>query len=301
MAPTTPSAITRADLQRRAVRRLAEAGVDTPAHDVRLLLTNALAVAPIDLVTGAEVPVPAAAVTAFEAMLQRRIAREPVSRILGERWFYGRAFKVTPATLDPRPDSETLVTAAVDLVRASGLPLDGLRTLDIGTGTGCLLLSFLAEVGAVWPATRAIGTDVSREALGVAAENGRRHCTSAMMCEWRHGPGFSPVWGDVFDVILCNPPYIPVADIDSLDPEVRDHDPHVALSGGPDGLDHYRRYASQLPAFLPRGWALFEVGAGQAAAVADLLRAGYAPVPVDLRVFPDLAGIPRCVAVSPRH
>lgn len=295
-----PVVISRGALQRAAVQRLAHAGIDTPALDVRLLLAHTLGVEAIDLVTGSELPVPADRQVAFDAALARRLDREPVSRILGERWFYGRPFQVTGATLDPRPESETLVTAAVALIRERGVSADALHVLDIGTGTGCLLLSFLAEVWAVWPQTRGIGTDISREALAAAAENGRRHAPSSMMCEWRMGPGFSPVWGETFDVILCNPPYIPADDVAQLAPEVRDHDPHIALAGGQDGLDHYRRYAGQLPAFLPHGWAVFEVGAGQAQAVAGLFRAGFAPVPVDVRIFDDLAGIPRCVAVSPR-
>jgi release factor glutamine methyltransferase len=283
-----------------------EAGLETPELDARLLLAHVLGVAQLQLLTERDTLLPAAAKTPLASVMARRLAREPVSRIIGERWFYGRAFLVTPATLDPRPDSETLIDAACALMRKAGIANDDMRILDVGTGTGCLLLTLLSEL----PGARGVGTDASAAALAVAAENQTRLMTKPAATAherdalrhvaWRHGSGFAPVNGSIFNLIVSNPPYIPSAAIADLDQDVRHFDPKLALDGGVDGLDIYRQLAGQISTYLPDGWVVFEVGVGQAETVADLLRSAFAPRSVDLRVFKDLAGVQRCVAASPR-
>ncbi len=310
----TGGAQTRGAALQRMSATFAAAGLESPDLDARLLLAHALGVEQVHLLTEREALIPAGLSATIAGMTARRLAHEPVSRIIGERWFYGRPFRVAPATLDPRPDSETLINAALSLVREAGMAPETITILDIGTGTGCLLLTLLCELPGAW----GCGTDISADALDVAAENGQRlrqrlgypgagrragplpprgalHDIS-----WRHGADFEPVSGSTFNLIVSNPPYIPSDDIATLDPDVRHFDPCLALDGGRDGLDVYRRLARDIPDYLSEGWALFEVGAGQADAVAALLRTAFGPRDVDVRLFNDLAGVQRCVAVSPR-
>ncbi len=295
---------------RAAARRLtalfAAAGLDTPDLDARLLLAHALQVNRLQLLMDQEAMLQPAAARHLSEMAARRLAHEPVSRIVGERSFYGRPFKITPATLDPRPDSETLVEAACALMRDAGISNENTRLLDIGTGTGCLLLTLLGEL----PGARGWGTDVSIEALAVAEANlvshrkrlsATEHAAGALRhVDLRHGSAFSPVEGMTFNLIVSNPPYIPTPEIGTLDPEVRQFDPILALDGGTDGLDIYRLLISQISDYLSDGWLVFEVGEGQALAVAELLQNAFSPAPLDLRVFKDLAGVQRCVAARPR-
>ena len=281
----------------RLTAAFADAGIDTPETDARLLLAHALDITRLTLATERDAIISAIDAARIAAAARRRLSHEPVSRIIGERWFYGRPFKITPATLDPRPESETLIEAALALVRESGLAPRDIRLLDIGTGTGCLALTLLAEL----PGATGIGTDISDAALAVAVENGRRLAeASPLTIDWRCGAGLGPVSGQTFNLIVSNPPYISHAVLARLDPDVRQFDPHLALDGGPDGLTVYRRLIAPLPSYLPTGWVVFEVGSSQAAAVAELLRTAFAPVPMDIRTFADLAGVQRCVAASPR-
>ncbi|MBF0334876.1 MAG: peptide chain release factor N(5)-glutamine methyltransferase [Alphaproteobacteria bacterium] len=270
-----------------ATRRLAAAGVEQARLDARVLLAHAMGVAPLSLVTWPErVPTPDQQAR-FETMLARREAREPVARIMGRREFWSLEFEVGPATLDPRPDSETVV----DAVLASLPRRDAeLALLDFGTGTGCLLLALLSEL----PRARGLGVDRSAEALAVARRNAialsmaqRAHFAA---CDW--GMGLA----GLFDAIVANPPYIPEDDIAGLAPEVADFDPRGALAGGADGLDCYRSLAPHVARLLaPRGVAVLEVGEGQAqpvlriAAAAGLRSAG---------IRRDLAGIERCVVLN---
>jgi release factor glutamine methyltransferase len=278
------------------------AGLETPQTDARWLLAHALGVEPLALVTGWTVVVTAAEAELISRVVQRRLAHEPVSRIIGTRWFYGRPFRISPATLDPRPDSESLVEAVLELVEARGQSQLPIRVLDIGTGTGCLLLSLLSEL----PNATGIGTDVSSEAIAVATDNADALGLSDRVI-WRVGADFTPLLDCAtepvqlgFDVIISNPPYIATDAIQDLAQDVRAFDPRLALDGGGDGLDMYRRLAAALPRFLAEGWGVFEVGAGQSEAVTGLLQAAFAPALLEVRVFPDLGGVPRCVAVSPR-
>jgi release factor glutamine methyltransferase len=269
---------------RDAESRLAAAGIDNARLDGRLLVAAALGLEPDALRLGADRALTADEARRVEAHLSRRLAREPVSRILGRREFWSLDFRVTPAVLDPRPDSETLVEAALALFPERDAPL---RILDLGTGSGCLLLAVLHER----PGATGLGVDASAAALAVAADNAR-HLGLAARAAFRGGD-----WGrgldERFDLILCNPPYVAEAERATLAPEVARHDPPAALFAGPDGLDAYRALLPDLPRlFAPGGAALFEIGASQAAAVAAIARgAGLAVVSVRA----DLAGRDRCV------
>ncbi|HYH17051.1 MAG TPA: peptide chain release factor N(5)-glutamine methyltransferase [Azospirillum sp.] len=279
---TTPTTLQ--SLRRAAEARLRAAGVDTPELDARLLLEHALGLTRDQLLTRAHDPVTHEQAARLDALVERRAGREPVSRILGSRGFWTLDLALNADTLDPRPDTEAVVEAALDAIpdRAASL-----RLLDLGTGTGCILLALLAEL----PNATGIGVDVSPQAVAAAAENAARNGLDARACfqtgDWAAG------LGERFDLIVSNPPYIPSADIAALEPEVRVHDPLRALDGGTDGLDAYRAIAAQLPGLLvPGGSVVLEVGIGQAGDVAALLAAAGLGL---TGVFRDLGGVERCV------
>jgi len=267
-----------------AAARLAGAGVREAAADARRLMAGALG-APAQRITPmAPEPMPAAARAIFDAHVAARLAGRPVSQILGRREFWGRSFIVTADVLDPRPETETLVALAFE-----GTPPR--RLLDLGTGSGAILVTLLAE----WPEARGWGTDVSDTALAVAARNAARHGVAARTA-LRRADWFDGVGGP-FDLIVSNPPYIPAGEIATLAREVRDWEPHLALTPGPRGVESHERIAAGLAgALAPGGLALFEIGAGQGAEVAALYRtSGFA----DVTLHPDLDGRDRVVQV--RH
>lgn len=287
------AATTLAGAIREAAARLRAAGIATPSTDARLIVEG---------VTGSErwadirepgLMLTAAQVATVEAALARRLAREPVSRILGRRGFYGRDFAITSATLDPRPETETLVGAALELVAERGWRERAIRILDIGTGSGAILVTLLAEL----PQASGLGTDVSAEALVVAAGNAAQHGV-AERARWRSCRSLEGI-DERFDLMVSNPPYIATAEIASLEPEVRAFDPLGALDGGGDGLDIYREIAAGLGRVLADGWVVVEVGAGQAATVGEMLtRAAGASAVGGFRTWRDLAGHQRCVALE---
>jgi release factor glutamine methyltransferase len=254
------------NLVSRAARRLAEAGVDTPLLDARLLLQAVTGWSREEMILDPSRPIGDGQTRQFDALIARRVMREPVARILGEREFYGRSFRVTPDTLDPRPDTETLVGAALHLMPPRA------RLLDLGTGTGAVIITLLAER----PDATGLGTDISAAALAVATANAERHALADRL-QLVQGSWFSPVRGR-FDTILSNPPYIPSADIAGLSPDVRRFDPLAALDGGADGLEAYRRIADAAKAHLaPEGHVLVEIGLGQGPDVsAVFVAAGFA-------------------------
>jgi release factor glutamine methyltransferase len=220
-------------------------------------------------------------------LLKRRLAGEPVARILGQKEFWGLRLSLSPATLVPRPDTETVVELALEMLRANPAR-QGTRIADLGTGTGAILLALLSELhGAV-----GIGTDISQEALGTARGNAARlklaDRASFIRCDYASG-----LTGP-FDLIVSNPPYIRSGDIAGLATEVRDHDPRAALDGGPDGLAAYRALIPQAARMLAPGAALVvEAGQGQAAQIEALMTAaGLVPHRAPKA---DLAGIPRAV------
>ena len=265
---------------------LAAAGVEGPRRDAMALL--AAAGLPREKQIGRPVgPVERDALAAYRGMVARRVRREPVSRILGRREFWSLPFAVTPDTLDPRPDSETLVEGALNLWPDRTAPLS---ILDLGTGTGCLLLALLSEL----PRATGVGADISPAALRVAQAN-------AQALGLSHRAGFAASdWGDglkgPFNLILANPPYIADGDMGRLEPEVALYEPRGALAGGSDGLEAYRHLAPRLGTLLaPGGHALLEVGAGQAAEVAGLL--GEEGLKIR-RILRDFGGIERCIIAS---
>jgi release factor glutamine methyltransferase len=221
----------------------------------------------------------------FGAYVERRLEGEPVSRIVGVREFYGRPFRIDASTLDPRPDTETLVEAALGLVDREA----PLNILDLGTGSGCILITLLAEL----PRASGVGVDVSLGALELARANaqilGVGDRAAFLASDW-----LEAVEGS-FDLVVANPPYLSAADMAALSPEVRDHDPAPALDGGPDGLSAYRRIVPGLrKALRPGGFALFESGPDQAQSVSRLLAEAGLDVGEGQHLWRDLAGRP-CV------
>lgn len=264
---------------------LAAAGIESPRREARLLLAHVLGLEASDLALEGERAVDDEAATAFRTALARRATHEPFAYITGRRAFWSFDLEVTPATLIPRPDTETLVETALKL---AGHPAAPLEILDLGTGSGAILIALLAEL----PNANGFGVDVSEPALAIARRNALRSGVAAR-ARFARSSWWSHVSGK-FDLIVSNPPYIPSADIAGLDLDVRGYEPHLALDGGPDGLAAYRAIASVAASRLSPGGALIvEVGQGQAADVAALFQAsGFAAT----EISSDLAGIPRVVA-----
>jgi len=269
-----------------ARERLAAAGVEDPRRDARLLLAAAIGCEATALVIEPERLVDGISAERFARFIERREAREPVSRILGRREFWSLCFRVVPATLDPRPDSETLIEASLAAIpnRAAAL-----RLLDLGTGTGCLLLALLAEL----PNATGLGVDIEPAAVTAARENatslGLAARASFHVADWTAGIDGS------FDIIVANPPYVPESDIEGLAPEVARWEPRRALAGGADGLDAYRALAPRiLDRLAPDGVAVLEFGAGQDRDVATILAASG----LEIRTLRhDLSGVLRCAVV----
>lgn len=227
----------------------------------------------------------AEALKALQEMAARRLRGEPVVRILGEKDFYGRPFTLGAATLVPRPETEMLVVRGLELLGGKHHK----SILDLGTGTGCIAISILAES----PSAQGIAVDLSPEALVTAQHNADRHGVDKRL-SLRKGSWFEPLQaGESFDLIVSNPPYIASAEIDGLAIEVREHDPRLALDGGPDGLEPYRAIINAAAGWLkPDGAVLVEIGSTQAIAVTALfIKAGFR----DVRVHQDLAGLDRVV------
>lgn len=271
------------DALRHGAGLLESAGVPNPRLEARLLLGHATGLPREAMLRDPQRRIEA---PAYDALVARRAAREPLALILGRQEFWSLPFEVSPATLIPRADSEAVVEAALDAVpdRAAAL-----RVLDLGTGTGCLLLAVLSERPKAW----GLGVDVSAEAAGLAARNARAlgfAARAAFVC----GDWDMPLRGR-FDVVLSNPPYVETGAIAGLMPEVARHEPARALDGGPDGLREYRRILARLSALLaPGGVAVLEVGQGQAVAVSGLAgTAGLLPT----SVRGDLADVPRALSV----
>jgi release factor glutamine methyltransferase len=264
---------------------LGRAGIDEPHREARILMGHALGVDLAGLLRRRPDDIAPDEEERFERLIARRAARIPAAVLLGHREFWSLDFHVTPDTLIPRPESELIIDSAVALHPDRGVR----RILDLGTGTGCLLLAALKEFAGAW----GLGVDRSAAAAVVAQENARRLGLAeraAIMVG-----GWTGAVAGRFDLILCNPPYIPAGDIAGLMPEVALHEPHLALDGGADGLDPYRLLFPDLHRCLaPGGTALFEFGRGQAPALLDLARRAEL-TGVDVRA--DLAGHPRVMIV----
>jgi release factor glutamine methyltransferase len=268
----------------QAAKRLDEAGIERPQAEARILLEAAGGRGRGQIIAFPEHAITAAERELFQNLVRRRCAREPISRILGNREFWSLRFAISPATLDPRPDSETLVAAVLARIpdRAAALSI-----LDLGTGTGCLLLALLSEL----PRANGVGIDSSDAACETASMNAEALGLSAR-AEFRIGDWARDISAQ-FDVIISNPPYIESAAIDALAPEVSRYDSRGALDGGPDGLSAYRALIPQaVPRTKPGGLLALEIGAGQGAAVRAIAdEAGL----TGLGGAQDLAGIERCL------
>lgn len=270
--------MTGAEALRAAIPRLAAAGVPDAPRDARVLLAHGMGIAPDRLTLHLADPLTDAALQAYEAAIIRRAAREPVSHITGQRLFWGHSFRVTPDTLDPRPETEILVQAALAEPFA--------RMLDLGTGTGCVLLSCLADR----PMAQGTGTDIHPATLAVAAANAQTHGLSDR-ADFALSDWLAQVTGR-YDLIVSNPPYIAESEMPALSPEVQ-REPHRALTPGGDGLDAYRAIANAAPAHLnPGGRLIVETGPTQGAAVTQLFAAQGL---IDIRILPDLDGRDRVV------
>lgn len=250
---------------------LETAGSIDAALDCRLLVAGATGVEPIDFVGRPELPLTTECVSRARAMIARRITGEPVHRILGVREFYGLALSLSEATLEPRPDTETLVDLVLPCVREVGHREGLCRVLDLGTGTGAIALALLSQV----ISAHAVGVDISEAALATADENARRHGLQGRFKTLR-SDWFENVTGQ-FHVIVANPPYIGSQIIETLECEVRNHDPMAALDGGPDGLSAYREISAYAGRFLlPGGCVAVEIGHDQKdAVIAEFTERGF--------------------------
>jgi release factor glutamine methyltransferase len=268
-----------------AAKRLVRAGIaeEEAALDARLLAQHALGWDAAAYLTRAPEPPPASFTGPYETLIARRARREPVAYIIGRREFWGLTFEVTPAVLIPRPETELIVAAALEAFPGAGRPL---RFADVGTGSGCVAVALARER----PWARGIATDISREALLVARRNAERHGTIGRL-RWVQTSLLDAIDARL-DLVAANPPYVPEMDRPRLQPEVRDYEPGAALFAGPDGLAVVRRLVPEAAARLRSGGLLiFEIGAGQEEAAAELIGRTPGLRMRDLRR--DLQGLPR--------
>ncbi len=270
------------------VQQLANSGTESPRLEARLLLAEVLNKEPSEIF--ADIELAPAQDKSLQNLLQRRLSHEPLDKILGKRDFYRATFKVSDKVLSPRPDTETLVEAALRL-----LPSDNPTTiLDLGTGSGCIIESLLLER----PSAQGVAIDISPEALQIAADNavnlGVANRLKFIQASWFYAD-FATRLAQKFDLIVTNPPYIPTKDIATLMPEVQKYDPLLALDGGTDGFDSYKRIAELAPILLKDGgYILLEAGIGQAEQIAEIFaKQGLQHIATEK----DLAGIKRCVVM----
>ncbi|MDH5750717.1 MAG: peptide chain release factor N(5)-glutamine methyltransferase [Rhodospirillales bacterium] len=265
-------------------RRLKDAGFSESRLESRLLVAAALGIEPEMTFVHSERTLNGNEWNRLESLLTRRLKCEPMAYILGEREFWSLSFRAGPGVLVPRPDSETIIDSVLSHVPERNR---NWNILDLGTGSGCLLLSLLKE----YPASRGTGVDVSGDALALAIGNAgdlglspRVEFIKENWCDGLEGP---------FDIVVCNPPYIPTAEISDLSPEVSRYEPRLALDGGEDGLNCYRLLAPMLGKIISReGWAFVEIGVGQARDVSGLFIKNRLHV---IDIMKDIQGIARCV------
>ena len=252
---------------RRAVAQAFRYGaLDSPDLDARLLVGHALSLDHTAITANGDQPLSAEDIATLAALATRRLAHEPVARITGRKEFWSLALAVTPATLVPRPDTETVVETALAAITDKSRPL---RIADFGTGTGALLLALLSEL----PNATGIGTDICTPAL-ITARNNALHCGVASRAHFVASDYGAALHGP-FDLVVSNPPYIASGEIATLDADVRDYDPRIALDGGPSGLDGYRSLVADARRILtPDGILVVELGAGQAASVSEIMLNG---------------------------
>jgi release factor glutamine methyltransferase len=266
-------------------------GIEDAQADARILVARAFGLNRAQLISQGDRPLGAGEAEALATQAARRLAREPVSRILGRREFWGIDLAITSAVLDPRPDTETVIELALDWITTRHLKNEKLRVLDIGTGSGALLLALLSEL----PSATGVATDISVDALKVAEGNARLlgfgKRATFVACN------FTDALRGPFDLVVSNPPYISSQEIPTLGPEVRNHDPRIALDGGEDGLAAYRAIADDaLRLLTPRGRLVTELGQGQAEPVSAIMRA--AGLTIETPIRRDLAGINRALCAT---
>ncbi len=271
-----------ADTLARATMMLSAAGIEGPDRDARVLLAHVMEIDQASLMARMNDPLPQSALYGMDRVVAVRSLHQPVSHITGKRGFWNHEFMVNSDVLDPRPDTETLVAAALEQ------PFN--NVLDLGTGSGAIVLSLLAER----PQAMGVATDISAKALDIARRNAGR-IGVADRVQFKESDWFENVSGP-FDLVVSNPPYIADSEMQDLAPEVRDWEPHLALTPGGDGLDAYRRIAQGLKAVLaPGGRAFFEIGYRQAVDVREIFTsAGF----TQLKVLPDLSGHDRVIALN---
>lgn len=277
---------------RDAAAALSAAGLDNARFEARLLLARASGLSVEQLIARGNMPATAAVAAALRELTARRVQREPMAYILGEREFWGLPFKVSPAVLVPRPDSETVIEAALALMPERHRPW---RILDLGVGSGCLLLTLLRE----FPAAHGVGLEVSEPALEIANRNAAAldvaDRVKLVLGDWRQ-PGWAERLGGPFDLVVSNPPYIEDGAVDGLMPEVSRFEPRLALEGGPDGLAAYRAIAAEAARLVaPGGRLLLEAGEGQAA---ELYRVFQSTGFTAEAPWKDLGGIDRVVSLK---
>ncbi len=277
---------------RRLSKAFSAAGLETPEIDARFLVQGIMKLDAADFLRSPD-RIAGDFAEALSAAAARRLSGEPISRILGERDFYGRTFKITPDVLDPRPDTETLISAVLEIAKLRAWLERPIRIADVGTGSGAILVTLLAEL----PDATGVGTDVSAAALDVARHNAERHGVAgrAAFVQTSALKGVA----QPIDLVVSNPPYIASIEIGGLDASVRNYDPLVALDGGGDGLEIYREIAKDISKLTPAGVIVLEVGAGQHASVSELFQRQCLARPIGtLKMLTDLGGHLRCVALE---
>ncbi len=287
-SPNPSSSATLLTTWKQAQARFKDAGLDSPSIDARILLEAATGAGRVDILTDPYRAVTPEQLAKLEELVQRRLKREPVSKILGRKGFWKIMLNVTPDVLSPRADTEVIL----DIVTLAFGPEQAFEMVDLGTGSGAILLAALAERAGA----RGLGVDVSNEALVVARENAATLSLDSR-CSFAHANWTEGLADNSYDLVVSNPPYIPSADIAKLDPEVREHDPLIALDGGEDGLDPYRILAPETKRILRDGGIFaFEIGWDQGPQVKALFeQAGF----TDVKVVKDLGDRDRVVTNGP--
>ena len=285
-----PDALSMIQAQAAGAESLQAAGVTDPRLEAGSLLAHVLRHDRTYLITHGNDPVPSEQLARFRVLIARRAAREPLQYIIGYQEFFKLSFEVTPDVLIPRPETELIVEAALELADRER----SLSILDVGTGSGCIVISLLHEL----KKARATATDISPHALEVARKNARRHSVSDRVTFTQADFLAPSTQSAAFSLIVSNPPYIPEGDIATLQREVRDHEPLTALVSGADGLDHIRALLRETPQVLHHsGYFIFEIGIGQGDAIEHLVDRAIWHL---IEVRKDLQGIPRTVVLQKR-
>ena len=276
------------------VKKLLEQCSQSPSLDARLLVCNAAQITYENFVAYPDRPISELQLSSLSGYLERRQQGEPVSRILGTREFWSHSFNLSPDTLDPRPDTETLVEFSIEFIKNAKLENKEFRILDLGTGSGCIILSLLSEFNSAY----GLGVDISYEALQTAKDNattlGLNERVDLVQSNW-----LDAISGN-FDIIVSNPPYIPSCEILNLEPDVRKFDPLRALDGGTDGMDAYKEIIAEIhPILAENGVLIFEVGQNQEESIKNLLKTYNSEISFSKFSYKcDLSGITRCIATK---